>query len=94
MGAKQLQVLDVILASGPLRNDVVHFQHAERKLTAVAVAPALLLAEEDVLVLAVRHGRVDVGAPGDGGAGHNEPVAERVAHGLLHAHVDQFHRRM
>ena len=32
---------------------------------------------------------VDVGAPGDVGAGRDQPVVEQVAHGLLQAHVDQ-----
>lgn len=36
-----------------LGDDVVNFQDAEGELTAAAVAAAFLLAEEDVLVLAV-----------------------------------------
>ena len=41
-----------------------------RGLAAAPVAPALLLAEQHVLVLAVRHWRVDVGLPRDVG---NQP---------------------
>lgn len=46
------------------------------------VAPALLLAEQDVLVLSVRHRHVDVGA------GCQQPVVEQVAHRPLQAHID------
>ena len=56
-GAQQLQVLDVVLAT-TAGDVVVHFQHAERELAATTVASALLLAEQDVLVLAVGHLRV------------------------------------
>ena len=90
MGAQQLQVLNVVLATGALRDDVVDLQDAERELAATPVASAFLLAEQDVLIQTVGHRRVDVGAPGDVGAGGNQPVVEQVAHGLLQAHVDQF----
>ena len=89
VSAQQLQVLDVVLATGPLRDDVIHLQDAERELAATAVAPAFLLAEKHVLVLAVGHRRVDVSAPGGVGVGRNQAVVEQVAHGLLQAHVDQ-----
>ena len=65
VSAHQLQVLDVVLATGPLRDDVIHLQNAERELAAASVAPALLLAEQDVFVLPVGHWDVDVGAPRD-----------------------------
>ena len=42
-----------------------------------------------MLVLTVRHRHVDIGAPGDVGAGRYQPVVEQVAHGLLQADVDQ-----
>ena len=70
-------------------DDVVNLQDAERELAAAPVAPAFLLAEQHVLVLAVGHRRIDVGAPGDIGADRHQPVVEQVAHGLLQAHVDQ-----
>ena len=65
MGAQQLQVLDVVLATGALRNNVVYLEDAERELAAASVAPALLLAEQDMLVLAVGYQGLDIGAPGD-----------------------------
>ena len=43
---------------------MVNLKDAEGELAAASVAPALLLAEQDVLVLAVRYRRVDVGALG------------------------------
>ena len=89
VGAQQLQVLDIVLATDALGNDVVDLEDTEWELAAASVAPTLLLAEQDVLVLAVRHRRVDVSAPGYVGAGRNEPVVEQVTHGLLQAHVDQ-----
>ena len=67
----------------PAGDDVVYFQDTERELAAAAVAPALLLAEQDMLILRVRHRRADVGA------GSYEPVVEQVTHGLLQTDVDQ-----
>ena len=64
---QQLQVLDVVLAAGALGDHMINLQDTERELAAAAVAPPLLLAEQDVLVLAVRDRRVDVGASGDVG---------------------------
>ena len=89
VGAQQLQVLDVVLPTTTAGNDIVHLEDAERELAASPVAPVFLLAERDVLVLAVRNRRVDVGASGDVGAGRHQPVVEQVAHGLLRAHIDQ-----
>ena len=37
------------------RYDLIHLQHAEREIAAASVARTLLLAEEDMLVLAIRH---------------------------------------
>ena len=62
VAAEQLQVLDVVGAAVGLRDDVVNLQVAELEGGAAAVAPAFLLAKEDVLVLAIGTGRVDVGA--------------------------------
>ena len=89
VGAKQLQVIDVVLTAAAPGDDVVHLEEAEGELAPASVASALLLAEQDVLVLAVRNRRVDVGANGDVSAGRDESVVEQVAHGLLEAHVDQ-----
>ena len=89
MSAQQLQVLYVVLATAAAWDDVVYLQDAERKLAAAPVAPAFLLAKQDVLVLLVRHEHVDVGALGDVGAGREQPVVEQVAHGLLQEDVDQ-----
>ena len=69
VGAQQLQVLDVVLTAGALGDDVVHLQNAKRELAAAAVAPAFLLAEQDMLVLTVGYQGLDIGAPGDVGAG-------------------------
>ena len=64
MGAEQLQVLDVVGATAGLRNNVVNFQVAKLEGGATAVASPFLLAKEDVLILAIGTGRVDVGATG------------------------------
>ena len=77
------------MATGTLRDDVVHLQNLEREFAPTPVALALLLTEQDMLVLAVWNWRVDVGAPGDVGAARNQTVVEQVAHGLLQAHIDQ-----
>ena len=41
-------------------DDLVHLQHAEQKLAPASVAPSLLLAERDLLVLAAGHGSFKV----------------------------------
>ena len=48
---------------------MVNLKVTERELAPASVAPALLLAEEHVFVLPVRHRRVDVGTPEYVGAG-------------------------
>ena len=78
VGAQQLQVLDVILAAGALGDDVFNCQDAERVLAAAAVAPAFLLAEEDVLVLPIRGRHVNVGAPGDVGTSRASRLWNRL----------------
>ena len=62
MGAQQLQVLDVVLAAGTLRDDVVNLQLAKGELATTGAAAGILLAEQDVLVLAISDGRVYIGA--------------------------------
>ena len=57
-----MQVIDVIRTAGRLRDDVVNLQMAELERGLATVAASFLLAEEDMLVLAVGDGRVDVGA--------------------------------
>ena len=64
VSAQQQQVLDVVLATGALGDDVINLEDAERELGPAPVAPALPLAEQDVLVLAVRHRGVVIGTPG------------------------------
>ena len=61
MAAQQLQVLNVVGAPARLRDDVVNLQVAELKGGAAAPAPAFLLPKEDVLVLAIGPGRLNVG---------------------------------
>ena len=56
MGARQLQVLDVVLSTGSLRDDVVNFQDVEGTLAATPVILTLIPAEQNVLVLAVGTG--------------------------------------
>ena len=90
VGAEELEVFEVVGAAVGAGDDVVDLQDAEGELAAAAVAAAFLLAEEDVFVLAVGDGRVDVGATGNVGAGGDQAVVEELAHGLLQAHVDQF----
>ena len=79
MGAQQLQVLDVVLAADALGDDVVDLKVAERELAPASVAPALLLAEQGMLVLAgmapARRCRCG--------------QFEQVAQGLLQGDVDQ-----
>ena len=84
----------MVSASPRLRYDVIDLEDSERELRPAAGAEALLLAEQDVLVLAVGNGRVgngslDVRAPGDVGTGGEVAVVEQAAHGLLETHVDQ-----
>ena len=64
VGAEELQVVDMVVAAGVLGNDVVHLKEAELESGVATVATAFLLAEQDVLVLAIRDRRVNVGAPG------------------------------
>ena len=54
----------MVSATAGLRNNVVNFQVAKLEGGATAVASPFLLAKEDVLVLAIGTGRVDVGAAG------------------------------
>ena len=56
-------------ATASFRNNVVNGEITEGEFAAAADAPALLLAEQNVLVLPVLHRRVDVGTPGYVGAG-------------------------
>ena len=76
VGAEELQVFDVVGAAGGLGDDVVNFQMAELEGGAAAVAAAFLLAEQDVLVLAVGDGRGYIGAAGYVGAGGDQAVVE------------------
>ena len=76
-------------AAPPLRDDVIDLEDPERKLRPAAVAHPFLLAEQDVLVLAVGNGRLDVGAARDVRAGGDVAVVKQAAHGLLEPHVDQ-----
>ena len=55
MRTKQLQVLYVVLAIAALRDDAVDLEHTEREFAPASVASAFLLAEQDVLVVAIRH---------------------------------------
>ena len=52
----------MVSAAPRLRDDVIDLEDSERELRPAAVAQPLLLAEEDVLVLAVGNGRLDVRA--------------------------------
>ena len=79
----------MVSAAPRLRDDVIDLEDSERELRPAAVAEALLLAEQDVLVLAVGNEGVYVRAPGNVRAGGDVAVVEQAAHGLLEAHVDQ-----
>ena len=79
----------MVSAAPRLRDDVIDLEDSERELRPAAVADALLLAEQDVLVLAVGNGRLDVRAARDVCAGGDVAVVEQATHGLLEAHVDQ-----
>ena len=80
MCAKQLQILDVVLTPTTSRDDVVHFKDAEREFTLAPVAPTLLLAEQDVLVLTVRHRHINVGTPRDVRPGRDKAIVEQAPH--------------
>ena len=69
---------------------VVDLKQLEREIAPAAVARPLLLAEQDVLVLTVGNGHLDVGPVRDIRAGGNVTVVEQAVHGLLEAHFDQF----
>ena len=71
-------------------HSVVNLEQLEREIAFAAVAQPLLLAEQDMLVLAVGNGRLDGSTPRDVRAGGDVAVMEQAAHGLLEAHVDQF----
>ena len=75
----------MVSAAPRLRDDVIDLEDSEQELRPAAVAEALLLAEEDVLVLAVGNGRFDVRAARDVGAGGDVAVMKQTAHGLLEA---------
>ena len=79
----------MVRAAPRLRDEVIDLEDSERELRPAAVAQPLLLAEENVLVLAVGNRRLDVRAAQDVGAGGDVAVVEQAAHGLLKAHVDQ-----
>ena len=59
-----MYVFQVVMSTCALGDDVVNLQVSELERGLAAVAAALLLAEEDMLVLAVGDRRVDVGATG------------------------------
>ena len=63
VGTEQLQVLDVVLSAGILRDDVVNLKVAELEGRPAAVAVTLLLPEQEVLVLTVRDQCLDVRSP-------------------------------
>ncbi|MCY3506611.1 MAG: hypothetical protein OXI76_16940 [Gemmatimonadota bacterium] len=66
MAAQQLQVLDV-----------VHLEVAELEVRVATAAPPLLLAVEDVLVLPVGDGRVDVRSARDVRARRHELLVKQ-----------------
>ena len=78
-------------ATPRLRDDVIDLEDSERELRPAVVAEALLLSEQDVFVLSVGNGRLDVRAARDVGAGGDGAVVEQATRGLLEAHVDQLH---
>ena len=80
----------MVSAAARVGYTVVDLKQLEREIAPAAVARPLLLAEQDVLVLAVGNGSLDVGPVRDIRAGGNVTVVEQAVHGLLEAHVDQF----
>ena len=73
----------VIRAAPRASHTVVNLEKLEREVAIAAVAEALLPAEQDVLVLAVGNGRLDVGASWDVSASGDVAVVEQASHGLL-----------
>ena len=71
MGAQQLQVLNVVAAAPLLRDDVVNLEVAELERRRAPATPALLLAEQHVLVLAVVGAHADLIAAEGIGNSHN-----------------------
>ena len=76
-------------AAPGLGDSVVNLVQLEWEVSPAPGAQPFLLTEQDVLVLAVGNGSLDVCASGDVGAGGDVAVVEQAAHGLLEAHVDQ-----
>ena len=66
----------MVSAAAVFRNNVVNGEIAELEGRPATVAPALLLAEENLFVLAVRNWLGDVGAPGE------QPVMQPVTRRL------------
>ena len=75
---EQLKVLEVVRPAGVDGNEVVHLQVSEVEGGPAASAAALLLTEEDMLVLAVRPESIDVRAAGNVGAGGDQAVVEQA----------------
>ena len=69
---------------------VVNLEYPEGEFGPAAVAAALLSSEQNVLVLAVVDGGVNVRAAGDVGSGGYKLGVEEVAHEFLEAYVDEF----
>ena len=89
--AEQLQVVQVVRPASALRHHVVNGEVAEGEHHPTAVAQALLLPVEDVLVLPVGDGSLDVRPSRNVRTGGDIAVMKQAAHGLLEPHVDQFH---
>ena len=79
----------MVRPASALRHHVVDGEVAEGEHHPTAVAQALLLAEEHVLVLAVRDRRVNVRPPGDVVAVCDVAVMKQAADRLLETHVDE-----
>ena len=79
----------MVSAAPRLRDNVIDLEDSEREVSPAPSAQPFLLAEQDVLVLPVRDGGVNVGPARDVGSSGNVTVVEQAAHGLLEAHVDQ-----
>ena len=71
-------------------NYVVNLEYPEWKLGLAAVAAAFLPSEEDVLVLSIVDGSVNVGTLGNVRACGDKPRVEEAAHEFLEAYVDEF----
>ena len=71
---------------------MVYLKYLEGEVHTATCTTALLLPKEDVFVLTVVYGSVNIRAPGDVGAGSDIAMMKEASHCLLEPHIHQFNR--